>query len=78
MYEALTDNSKPTNVRMSQRILHFPLHIPSEISYSEGSNLKYVFGHAPLMLKINFFKTTRLRAQDKLHTVHTVPYAPRN
>ena len=40
MYEVLTDNSEPTNVRMSQHILHFPLHIPSEISYSEGSNLK--------------------------------------
>jgi len=56
MYEALTDNSEPTNVRMSQHILHFPLHIPSEISYREGSNLKYGYGHAPLMLKTNFFK----------------------
>ena len=58
MYEALTDNSEPTSVRMSHHILHLPLHIPSEISYREGSNLKYFFGHAPLMLKTIFFKTT--------------------
>jgi hypothetical protein len=41
MYEALTDNTEPTNVRMSQDILHFPLHIPSKIFCREGSNLKY-------------------------------------
>ena len=78
MCEALTDSSEPTNVRTSQHIFHNPLHIPSEISHSEGSNLKYGFGHALLILKTNLFKTTRSRSQDKLHTIHTVPYAPGN
>jgi hypothetical protein len=58
MYEASTDNSEHNIVRMSQHILHFPLHIPSEISYKEGSDLKYGFSHAPLMLETDFFKST--------------------
>lgn len=31
-YEALTDNSEPSNERTTQHIFHFPLHIPSAIS----------------------------------------------
>ena len=50
MYEAVTDNTEPTNVRMSQDILHFPLQIPSKICCREGSNWKYGFGHASLTL----------------------------